>query len=353
MTAQPMRVAMVTPDLGSNSLGRTYALWLLCRALGWDVTVVSTRGDDVWAPLRGTPFADDCRTPAVAGDRVLREVVRDSDLTIAVKPFPWSFGAALRVCEELDRPLLLDIDDPDIEYVLSWERPAVRSARSLLQHRRVADLKRMSSAARRVPTTVSNPVLRRTWGGEVVPHARVDPGPGASPRESAPVIAFIGTNRPHKGLPVLRHAVQRAQSHGYRLVVTADPPRDAHPWEEWIGQTSMTRGLDLAASADVVVVPSLDSVFARGQLPAKLVDAMLLGRAVVATDLPAVRWALGGAGVLVRPGSAAELADALGVLADPAVREAIGGQARAHALASFTVEAARPPFEAACRRAVS
>ncbi|MGY4643708.1 glycosyltransferase family 4 protein [Cellulomonas sp. URHB0016] len=346
-----MRLAMMTPSFSDNSLGRTYCLWLLAHSLGWQTTVLSSEGSAVWGPLRGTPFAARC---AVGADpEAVRALVHRSDLVVAVKPLPTSFGVAIDLCRTLDRPLLLDIDDAHLEHALSWRRPARRIGRAVLRPRRAAELVRLRRAAAGVPTTAGNPVLARRWGGDVVPHVRPDTGPGAPHRPSAPVVAFVGTDQPHKGVDLLRSAVERSQQHGYRLVVTDRPPADARPWEEWIGPTSLEDGLEVARTSDVVAAPSRDTPFSRGQVPVKLVDGMMLGRAVVASDLPGARWATDGTGILVRPGSVDALVDALAALVDPAARGALGVRARDRAVALFGVAAVAPTFERACLRAAA
>jgi glycosyltransferase involved in cell wall biosynthesis len=60
-----------------------------------------------------------------------------------------------------------------------------------------------------------------------------------------------------------------------------------------------------------------------------VLEAMALGRPVLASDVGGTAQALGGAGVLVPPGDAAAAADALVKLAaDPARAEAMGAAAQ-------------------------
>jgi glycosyltransferase involved in cell wall biosynthesis len=66
---------------------------------------------------------------------------------------------------------------------------------------------------------------------------------------------------------------------------------------------------------------------------------MLCGAAIVATDVGGVSEALRGCGLLVRPGHAEELADAiLLLLAHPEQRRRLGAAARERALDRFTLE---------------
>lgn len=346
-----MRVSVFTPDISSNSLGRTYCLWLLMRANGWDVTVFAPQGGELWPPLRGGQFAQSCHT-VDEDDPALRTAVIESDLVIAVKPMESSFGRARRITESVGRPLLLDVDDPDLEAALSWRRPIRRFAKGILKYGAVRRNKELKRLALRADTIVSNPVLQGIYGGPIVPHVREDRGFGAPHTSSEPTIAFVGTNRKHKGVDVLRAAVAARQDLGIRLQMTDTPPEDAHPWEEWIGTTTLEDGLALVESADIVVIPSKDDGYAHGQLPAKLMDAMLSGRAVIVSDIEPMTWAIGSGGIAVAPSSTAALASALGEVVDPAARTSLGEIARRRALSMFTVDANKDAFRTICEQTI-
>ena len=199
---------------------------------------------------------------------------------------------------------------------------------------------------------VSNPVLQRMYGGDLVPHVReVGPAPRRS-TSSEPVVRFVGSARQHKGVGVLRSAVAALSDRGVTLEVTAPAPRDPAPWERWLGETDVAEGARLVADADIVAVPSLPTAWSPAQLPAKLVDAMMAGRSVVASATEPVVWALGDAGVTVPPGDTDALSAAIRALCDPSRRLELGRSARARAEAMFSIAAVAPVFESAATRAV-
>jgi len=346
-----MRIAIFTPDITSNSLGRTYCLWLLMRANGWETQVFAPRGGEIWGPLRGGDFAANCRT-VDEDDPELLAAVEAADLVLAVKPVETSFGRARRLARAVQRPLLLDVDDPDLEAALSWRRPLRRFAKGILKFSAVRKNTELKRLALQADTIVSNPVLQAIYGGPVVPHVRDDRGFGAPHTSSKPSIAFVGTNRKHKGVDILREAVANRQDLGITLKLTDEAPEDARPWEQWVGMTSFDEGLALVENADVVVIPSKDDGYAHGQLPAKLMDAMLAGRAVIVSDIEPMTWAVGSGGLTVEPSSVSALASALGEVASPDTRTSLGRQARERALALFTVEAHQDAFRAICEDAV-
>jgi glycosyltransferase involved in cell wall biosynthesis len=88
------------------------------------------------------------------------------------------------------------------------------------------------------------------------------------------------------------------------------------------------------SDADIVVLPSISEGF-----PYVVVEAMMCGAAIVASDVGGVREALGGTGLLTPSRSPAALARAiLFLLLNPAERQRLGALAMARALELFTEE---------------
>jgi len=86
-------------------------------------------------------------------------------------------------------------------------------------------------------------------------------------------------------------------------------------------------------SGDVVCLSSLSEGF-----PYSVIEAMMSGKAIVATDVGGVREALGDAGVVVRPQDPEGMAAALlRLLRDPGLRATLGEEARQRALNYFSV----------------
>ncbi len=89
---------------------------------------------------------------------------------------------------------------------------------------------------------------------------------------------------------------------------------------------------DVYRQADVVAVASISEAFHYS-----VIESMLTGAAIVATDVGGVREALGPSGVLVNPRDPAALAKAiLRLISSPATRRQLGEAARARALRYFT-----------------
>ena len=200
----------------------------------------------------------------------------------------------------------------------------------------VSLLTRATGAATAV--TVCCKALQERFGGTLIPQPvdtdRFDPA--LTDRERArhdfgldgPTVLFPGVPRRHKGLEVLAEAVARIP--GARLAVTCRPEDLAGPRWERLPITRLplvpyASAPALYAAADVVAIPQLDTEAARHQMPLKAVDAMAMGRPIVASavsDLPEV---LDGCGRLVPPGDVEALAAAI---ARAARRRGAGAGAR-------------------------
>ncbi len=177
---------------------------------------------------------------------------------------------------------------------------------------------------------------------EVIPNA-LDVRRFSGRRDEAtdPTLLFLGrVDEPRKGLSVALRALSAvvAEHPRTRLVVAGPghvgplPPRLARHVEVR-GAVDEAEKASLLREADVVLAPHLGGE----SFGIVVAEAMAAGAPVVASDLPAFRALLGEGrhGVLVAPGSAADLASAVsGLLADPGRRTSLGrsGRTAAHRL---------------------
>jgi glycosyltransferase involved in cell wall biosynthesis len=163
------------------------------------------------------------------------------------------------------------------------------------------------------------------------------------------VIALAAGFARKKGLHVLLEATRRLQAANFTVLLIGDTQLDDRAYMQGlrarygrvlqmveVGIVPHRRMLSYLRRADVFALPSLSE-----GAPNVLLEAMLAERAIVASDVGAVRDTIedGLSGLVVRPGSIEDLAAALARLArDPELRCRLGRAAAERALSQFSPE---------------
>jgi glycosyltransferase involved in cell wall biosynthesis len=148
--------------------------------------------------------------------------------------------------------------------------------------------------------------------------------------------------RAHKGIGVLIEAARLIPSATF-VVVGASRPLAVPPNVKLVPPVAYADAVRWLAAADVVVVPQRGTRVGLSQSPAKLVDALAVGRAIVASDLPPIRELSGPAARLVEPDSPRSLADGVTqLLDDPAARLELELLARRRFEEQLSTDAVRP-----------
>ena len=363
--ARRPRISIVCFDVSDNAAGRAELLARLLQPR-YDVTVVGPRfGDGVWPPARGGPVPyrsrPGARYPRLVGRwRALVDLV-DGDLIYASKPRPTSYGLALLARRRRPRPLVLDIDDWEVGFFYrsgAWGR--VGRFLNLGNPNGLAWTWLMERLVGRADAvTVASRFLERRFGGVLVPHVRDTEAwdPRRFDRAAAraklgvttePVVMFLGTPRGHKGVDDLVAAVRSLPGRVILAFVGADPDSAAArrwralPFVRVVGTIPFDDVPRYLVAADVVAIPQRATSDTRGQIPAKLFDAMALARPIVSTSVSMIPEILDGCGIVVPPDDPAALAGALRALVeDPAAAAALGVRARARCEARYSFAAAR------------
>ena len=173
------------------------------------------------------------------------------------------------------------------------------------------------------------------------------------------VLVAVGTLERHKGHQVLLEAlatlVRGGLSTPWKLIIAGGRGGDQHAsMLEFVRAEGLDSRVhivinrsdipDLLALADVFVMPSLWE-----GLPMALLEAMVAGKAIVASATAGIPEAIvdGRDGLLVPPGDAGRLAEALCLLiTGPRYRAALGQAAAARARREFTVQVMADRYEA-------
>ena len=361
-----MKISILCAELGDNTAGRAFLLARLLEPIARGEIVGPCTGR-LWPPIAGEGLA--CRTvPAARLPRFaasLASLARqaDGDLLYASKPRLGSAGVAYLARLRSARPLLLDVDDWEVGFFLRggpWgtlgRTVNLANPQGLPWTWLMERLARLADGV-----TVASRFLEARFGGTLIPHVRDTDAwkPGAADPSGARrrlglggerVVMFLGTPRGHKGVDDLAAAVARLGRRDVVLaLVGADPDGDlarrlraAGTSLRAIGQIAFDEVPQYLEAADVVAVPQRDTTDTRGQVPAKLFDAMALGRPIVSTRVSMIPEALEGCGLLAKPGDVAGLADAIARLLDrPEEAAALGRLARERAVERYSFAAAR------------
>jgi glycosyltransferase involved in cell wall biosynthesis len=339
-----------------NRVGRAFSLWMTARAAGLEFRYVGVDDGPLWEPLRDhQEFRSDVRAATDVADlerQVATEIGPDTAVMVC-KPRPELLSLGRKLARSA--PVTVDIDDPELE--VGWGATRLRS-RAALVARYGPSRFRFRWAKRAVSqmqVMTSNPVLQDLYGGEIVPHVRdAMPPSRAHHRGVEPfTVGFVGTPRPYKGIDELRMATaQLAGERPARLRITAPPPNDARPWEDWVGATSIDEGRRLLECCDAVAVVSHPGTWGDQQVPVKLIDAMHAAVPAVITPRPPLLWAAGGTSVVVADGRTSEITTAFRFIADDAgLAKALGAASQQRAREVFTPKAAAPHLLAALDRA--
>lgn len=158
-------------------------------------------------------------------------------------------------------------------------------------------------------------------------------------------VLFVGWVIPAKGINELVDAWKSVNSPDWTLEIVG--PADSAYQEQLrmkcnglsiklVGELPHELAMEHMSRCDIFVLPSYTEGF-----PNVVLEAMALGKPIVATDVGAIPEMLeGGAGVLIKSRSSQELAQALGELIGNApLRERIGSRAHDRAIKNYTIDA--------------
>lgn len=366
-----MKISILSWDLSHNCLGRALVIGQLLQNR-FEVEIAGPCfGKEIWKPFPTGGF----NLKPVSGKYhpfyllTRNELERSitGDLLYAVKPRPSSFGLALGLSRKRGLPVILDIDDDEPALFHPFYRflngcHTVFIPNGYLWTRRLQ--KRIPEAT---AVSTASRYFQARYGGIHIPHARdhtiLDPvrfDPGRAKQDlgliGRSVIMFLGTPRPHKGIDIILKALGKIPRLNPVLVMIGPQPRPKYARElkKLAGgrlvlhpEIPFGRQGEYLSAADLVVLPQLASDRSAGQVPAKLIDAMMMARPIIASTGSAdVESILDGCGVLIPPGDIAAVAEQMDrLLSDPGLCRMLGDRAREKAVQEFSLDVHRPRME--------
>jgi glycosyltransferase involved in cell wall biosynthesis len=358
-------ISILSFDVSHNCLGRAHLLAeMLGRRFSVEIIGPATQSDGVWLPLRSSTipirWIDQGKATGPATMKRLLDLVRGKAI-YAIKPRFTSYGLGLIARRRQGRPLVLDVDDWEMGFYKGNLGPALRhELKNPGNFNNLATtwaLERLISRADAI--TASSRYLNRRFGGMLIPHCRDTAilDPALFDREAIrrgcgwqgqTVALFLGTPTPHKGIDVLVEASQLVDVPGFRLVIAGASP-SSRLWDqklselknpvELLGQQDVGDARSLLAAADIAVVPQLEVPATSGQVPAKITDALAMGKAIIGSAVSDIPEMLDGCGLLWQPGDVDDLAGKLEILGnDPALREQMGAAARRRCVEAYSYD---------------
>jgi len=384
-----MRVTVLCSNLGTNCVMRAALLADLLRQ-DFDVRLAGIhRGGGLWPPARDLPFPVDAVPVRNAFQLCARawagDLTRGADAIVVSKPLPTSLLPGILAWRR-GIPAVLDIDDWEIGLfpgvrghgiLKALDELAYEAWSAIVPSRLNARLttRFCDGLARRLPwpKLVSNRWLQARYGGGLLYHVRPTAQGPTRPRaglalEGRPWAGFVGTVRPHKGVEALVDALVRLDGNAAPGLILAGADPNSSQARPVIAHAEQALGPErfrhippfpaaelpgVLAACDVISVPSGGGTASRGQIPAKLFDAMAAGRAIIATAVNDIPEILDGCGRVVLHDDTDALSAALAELfADPGLRNKLGKAARRRHAERYSYEAGRPVIVAAVQRAL-
>ncbi len=374
-----MKISILTPDLSHNCLGRAYLLAKILQR-HYEVEIVGpVFGDGIWEPVVGDKSiryksVEICGIfkPYLQIGELAKKI--DGDVVYASKPLLTSFGAGLAKKLFDKKPLILDIEDNDLAFIVESYKslPLKNSIKMFVKNTffpyRTGSylsawfMEKLVKHADEI--TVSSRYLQNKFGGEIIWHARDTElfNPAKFNKHSVrdkykigrekKVAMFFGTPRVWKGIEDLIEAVSLIKNENVVLVLVGVDNNDycrllLKKARSLLGRRFVQFGLqpfdsvpEFLSMSDIVVIPQRKNSATIAQIPAKVFDAMAMAKPIIATrvsDLPEI---LGGCGWIVDPEHPKQLAKTTqDILNNPEEAEKMGRNARQKCIEKYSWDA--------------
>lgn len=315
--------------------------------------------DEVWEPIRNDPLIKYVSLPSqvIKIPRTLRRI--NGNIIYAIKPKMTSFGLGLIKKLISKKPLILDIDDWELGFFLDSNKLSIIKnclafwdINNLFYTFLLEKLTRFADGL-----TVSSSFLQKKFKGIIIPHARDAKlfNPIKYNRrklrkklevENKKVIMFFGTIVEHKGIDDLIASIDLLKDKNIILILVGAVMNDPYTKSLWgqgksylkfIGRQPFEKVPEFLSAADLVVLPQKKTYSTRGQIPAKIFDAMMMRKPIIATNVSDLPQILKGCGIIVEPSNIKILAEKIKFIFDnPKIARNLGKRARIKCIKKYS-----------------
>ena len=322
----------------------------------YEVEIIGpSRSGDIWLPMKdmGIPIRSYPWKRYPFFISTILEMIKDidADIMIACKLRPTSYGIALIKKWASSIPVILDIDDWELGFFYHsgfWGKVGrffnFSNPNGLLY---TWFLERFTNYAD--STIVSNRFLQNKFSGTLIYHCRdttiLNPEKFDSDKiktklglKGKRLVMFLGTPRPHKGIPELISAMGKINDPDIRLVIIEADSSIQSQIQNMknnkdkvivLPKFSFKELPDHLSAADILVIPQKKTTDTQGQIPAKLFDAMAMAKPIITTPISDIPEVIGEHGYLIEPGNSEQLAKTIeNIFANPEEARQKGENAR-------------------------
>jgi len=374
-----VKISILAPDLSDNCLGRAHLLSEVLQRR-YDVEIIGPIfGKGIWQPIDETNNITYKHVQIEGSVRSNQQLLKlmnqiDGDVIYASKPLFTSYGISLLKKIFNKKPVILDIDDWEVGFLHDYNKLLSFSKFCISILQSTVFPYSMGSYWNRIiceelirfadDITVSGSFLREQFGGTIIRHGRDTDvfNPDNFDKEllrekycinkNKKIVMFLGTPRLHKGIEDLMHAIGKIFDEDVLLFVVG-MGNDCYSkavikmGHELLGNRFRPFGVqpfgkipEFLSISDIIVIPQKNNYATRGQVPAKIFDAMAMAKPIVATAVSDIPMILEGCGWIIDPEDPAQMAIVIKYIFDnPIEAEKAGINARQKCIQKYSYTA--------------
>ncbi|MEK6647559.1 MAG: glycosyltransferase [Candidatus Firestonebacteria bacterium] len=370
-----MKISILTENLNSNSLGRAYILGEILKEK-YTIEIIGPKFDkSIWFPLitEETNFKSISGKHSILYYKIISAMLKETtgNIIYICKPFFVNLIPGLIQKFFFKKPLILDIDDWELglskeSYIklslLKKIKNFLSSIKAYYSYWNIFFVEKLIPLADEI--TVSNSFLQKKFGGTIIPHIKNTEifNPEHFDRNNLrkkigikdeKVIGFIGTPREHKGIENLINAISIITNKNLLLLLvgldnskynkqlrTMIEEKLRHHKFKIFSEQPIAKLPEFLAISDIIVIPQKYNWATKGQVPAKLFDAMAMAKPIIATDVGDMPQILENCGIIVKADDISALAKKIIFLSENSeFADSLGKKAREKCIEKYSFTA--------------